>query len=68
MAAAFCSFVVIGGPVATKVGWSLYICGWVPALAMLGWCGIKRSKPGVGGVFAFSLLAVSGVLFWLNHG
>jgi hypothetical protein len=66
--AAFISFVVINAESAKTIGWVLYFCGWIPPTAMTIWCAVKRRSPGVGGAFSFTLLAVSGLLFWLNHG
>ncbi|AJC57089.1 hypothetical protein GZL_04511 [Streptomyces sp. 769] len=35
---------------------------------MAVWCAAQRKSPGVGGVFAFGLLVVFGLLAWLAHG
>ncbi|WP_128092389.1 hypothetical protein [Streptomyces resistomycificus] len=66
--AAFFSFVAVRTDGADKVGWILYLCGWIPPTGMAIWCLTKRRNLGVGGAFSFLLLMVSGVLFWLNHG
>jgi hypothetical protein len=66
--AAFISFVLIRTNNATTAGWVLYICGWIPPTGMAIRCLAKRRNPGVGGAFSFSLLAISGSFFWLNHG
>ncbi|MBO0655035.1 hypothetical protein J1792_20305 [Streptomyces triculaminicus] len=67
MIAAFVCFNFVSGASATKAGWILYACGWVPVLAMLIWCAIKRRKPGVGGAVSISLLIIFALVFWLNH-
>ncbi|MEU4208957.1 hypothetical protein AB0F13_02945 [Streptomyces sp. NPDC026206] len=68
MIAAFVCFNFASGASATKAGWILYACGWVPALTMLTWCAIKRRKPGIGGAVSFSLLTMFALVFWLTHG
>lgn len=66
--AAFISFVIIHTESARTTGWVLYFCGWIPPTGMMIWCAAERRSPGIGCVFSFTLLAVSGLLFWLNHG
>lgn len=66
--AAFVAFVIVRTESATRVGWILYFAGWVPAICMAVWCAARRKSPGVGGAFAFALLAVFGLLSWLAHG
>ncbi|MFH8571267.1 hypothetical protein [Streptomyces sp. NPDC017993] len=48
--------------------WYAYGAGWLPALAMLGWCAARRRGPGIGAVVGFGVLLIMGGLFWLNHG
>ncbi|PNE36329.1 hypothetical protein [Streptomyces noursei] len=66
--AAFVAFVVVRSEAAVRVGWILYGCGWVAPVGMAVWCAARRKSPGVGGVFAFGLLVVFGLLAWLAHG
>ncbi|MEW2129111.1 hypothetical protein [Streptomyces sp. NPDC005435] len=65
---AFLSFYVFRSASGDRIGWTLYFCGWLPAVAMGAWSAVKRRSPGVGGVFALVLLTASGGVFWLNHG
>ncbi|MCE3029865.1 MULTISPECIES: hypothetical protein [Streptomyces] len=66
--AAFAAFVIVGGESAVRVGWILYFAGWVPPICMAAWCAVRRRSPGVGGAFAFTILPLFGLLYWLLHG
>ncbi|MEU2600623.1 MULTISPECIES: hypothetical protein [Streptomyces] len=66
--ASFISFVFLHTESARTAGWVLYYCGWIPPLGMSLWCLARREKLGIGALFSFTLLIVSGFLFWLNHG
>uniref|UniRef100_UPI002F915B46 hypothetical protein n=1 Tax=Streptomyces anulatus TaxID=1892 RepID=UPI002F915B46 len=65
--AAFIAFVVVRSDTAVRVGWILYITGWLPPLTALAICAVRKESPGVGGAFALVLLLGFGLLFWLNH-
>ncbi|MEU7662301.1 hypothetical protein [Streptomyces lincolnensis] len=66
--ASFITFLFIRTEGARTAGWALYWCGWIAPSIMAIWCLAKRQNPGIGGIFSFTLLALSGFLFWLNHG
>lgn len=66
--AAFVAFVIVRTESAVRVGWILYFVGWAPSICMAAWCAVRRKSPGVGGAFAFALLALFGLLSWLAHG
>lgn len=51
-----------------SAAWFVYGAGWLPALAMLGWCAARRRGPGIGAVVGFGVLLIMGGLFRLNHG
>ncbi|MFI8435799.1 hypothetical protein ACIGJO_18985 [Streptomyces sp. NPDC079020] len=51
----------------TDLAWITYAVGWVPALVMLGRSAVRRTNPGVGAAFAFTVLVLMGVLFGGNH-
>ncbi|WP_329304647.1 hypothetical protein [Streptomyces anulatus] len=65
--AAFITFVVGRSDTADRVGWMIYIAGWLPPLTALAICATRKESPGAGGVFALALLLGFGLLFWLNH-
>ncbi|MFF4455204.1 hypothetical protein [Streptomyces goshikiensis] len=65
--AAFLSFVVVRSDTAVRVGWTLYFLGWLPPVAALAVCAVRKDRPGVGAAVALSILTVFGFLFWLNH-
>ncbi|MEU3603091.1 hypothetical protein ABZ714_30935 [Streptomyces sp. NPDC006798] len=51
-----------------RLGWSLYLAGWLPPLIALVWCAARQENPGIGGLFALTVLLSFGLLFWLNNG
>lgn len=66
--ASLTAFVVVRSDAAIRAGWLFYFAGWVPPLIALAACAGRGERPGVGGVFALAVLALFGILFWLNHG
>ncbi|MFI1397630.1 hypothetical protein [Streptomyces sp. NPDC020681] len=56
------------GSSSSAAAWIVYAAGWVPALIMLIRSAFRRKNPGVGAVFAFSILLVMGAFFLGNHG
>ncbi|MGR8010449.1 hypothetical protein [Streptomyces hypolithicus] len=52
----------------SRVAWTVYAVGWVPALIMLVRAAATRRNPGIGAVVGCGILILMGAFFWANHG
>ncbi|MGW2417378.1 hypothetical protein ACWCV5_35255 [Streptomyces tubercidicus] len=63
----FLGFTLGKGEAWGKFAWATYFAGWVPPLGMLVWHAIRNKKINDGAPVIFGILAVFGVVCWLNH-